>query len=154
MADKTNGKLTRRDFNLLTISFFGSSAFLMSGCGGQGGGGAVGASNLQLLEQISLQFDTPCAVLEMAAADQESVFDTFAERGNLGGMQIGAMGCQLRRDEEQQTGAIGGDDGEYEELSGLVGFEADQRLDGYLRLQREVPDLTRDASTAGYVGRR
>ena len=39
--------------------------------GGQGGGGAVGASNLQLLEQISLQFDTPCAVLEMAAADQE-----------------------------------------------------------------------------------
>jgi hypothetical protein len=58
-----------------------------------------GRQSLQLLEQISLQFDTPCAVLEMAAADQEGVFDTFAERGNLGGMQIGAMGCQLRRDE-------------------------------------------------------
>lgn len=46
MADKTNGKLTRRDFNLLTISFFGSSAFLMSGCGGIGGGSGTSALSM------------------------------------------------------------------------------------------------------------
>jgi hypothetical protein len=50
-----------------------------------------GNSELQMLQQIGFQPDTAGAFLEMPAADQEGVFDPLAERGNLGGVQIGAM---------------------------------------------------------------
>jgi len=59
------------------------------------------------------------------------------------------VGSELVCNHEQQPRAIGGHDGKNEEPSASVRFEADQRLDAYLWLQREMTHLPGQPAVGG-----
>src|SRR5574343_1619011 len=65
--------------------------------------------DLQPLHQLGFEPDAVVAVAQVAAADQENVFGALAERGDLGGLQVGVMLGQGIGHRVQQAWTVGCD---------------------------------------------
>jgi hypothetical protein len=84
---------------------------------GQRGGATASSSSLSMLQLRA-------GLLQRRAVDQEGVFDPFAERGDLGQLQVDMVAGQHAGDGVEQAGAVAGADREQPALGALVGRAA------------------------------
>ena len=105
-------------------------------------------SDLELFEQLALQADPAGTLREAAAADEEGVLDSFAQRRDLGCVKRRAVFYERRRDRVKQAGAICGHDREGRTAPLVVAFDAHRRRD------REMLQAPRQAGAARTSGGR
>ena len=103
---------------------------------------------MQHLQQFLLKPHQRRRLGKLAAADEEGVLDPLAEGGDLGRVQTNAMLAQYPGNGVEQAGTVSGNDGHDVLVAAFIG------ADGYLRRDREMPDLAGQATGQGALQRR